>query len=103
MDVLLVPCMCVCVCLVGCGVGVAHDARLNVLDCNVLKDNRLHFIALVHCELNKFRTTTSATSNCSVQGRSRVVNVNTVVASRQQCYCAHFKSQRYKQGGGRFF
>ena len=64
---------------------------------NVLNDKHLHFDTSVHCELNKVRTTTSATHNCSVQGCSYVVNVNTVGASRQQYLCVHYLYQCYKQ------
>jgi hypothetical protein len=68
-----------------------------VLDPNVLNDKHLHFDNSVHCELYKFRTTISATPNCSVQGRSNVVNVNTVGASRQQYRCVNYLYQCYKQ------
>jgi hypothetical protein len=60
-----------------------------VVDRNILDDNLLHFTALVQSELSKFRTATSGTSNCSVQGGSRAVKVNNVVVSRQQYHCAH--------------
>ena len=50
-----------------------------VVDPNILDDDLLHFIALVHCELNKIRTTNTGTSNCTFQGRSLAVKVNTVL------------------------
>ena len=50
-----------------------------VVDPNILDDNLLRFIALVHCELNKIRTANTGTSNCSFQGRSRAVKVNTLL------------------------
>ena len=60
-----------------------------VVDPNILNDKLLLIIALVHCEMNMFRSTTDANSSCIVQVCSRVVNMNTVVGSRQQYHYAH--------------
>jgi hypothetical protein len=61
-----------------------------VVDPNILDDNLLYFIALVQSELSQFRTATGWKSDCSVQGRSRAVKVNTVLVIRQQYHCAHY-------------
>ena len=63
---------------------------VTVVDHNILNDKLLLIIALVHCEMNMFRSATGATTSFSVQVCGRVVNMNTVVCSWQQYHYAHF-------------
>jgi hypothetical protein len=56
----------------------------NVVDPNILNEILLHYAAVGRSELSKFRTATSGTSNCSVQGLSLAVKVNATAVSRQE-------------------